>query len=154
MARTIDGNERVGIALEMHARGYNCAQAVACSLADLAGYDEDTCFRMMEAFGGGMGGHTETCGAISGAAAAVGFASSNGAAGPVSKQATYEAVRLIPARFREKVGSTVCSRIKGENGQGNVCEEPLRTCDGCIEDAVIIACDLLEERKTAEPRTR
>ncbi len=146
MDRTVDTEHRVAIALDMHARGYNCAQAVACSLAEPAGYDEDACFRMMEAFGGGMGSHTETCGAISGAVAAVGYGMSSGIAGPISKQGTYAAVSQIPIRFRRKVGSTVCREIRQEDENGIASDSPLRSCDGCIEDAVRMACELLARR--------
>ena len=48
-------------------QGFNCAQAVACTLAPAIGLDVDQTFRLMEGFGGGMGGYTETCGAVSGA---------------------------------------------------------------------------------------
>ena len=57
-------------ALELHGMKYNCAQAVACTLAPLIGADEELCFRAAEGLGGGMGGLTETCGAVSGAAMA------------------------------------------------------------------------------------
>ena len=48
-------------------QGFNCAQAVACTLAPAIGLDVDQTFRLMEGFGGGMGGYTETCGAVSSA---------------------------------------------------------------------------------------
>ncbi len=52
-------------ALELHGMKYNYAQAVACTLAPLIGADEELCFRAAEGLGGGMGGLTETCGAVS-----------------------------------------------------------------------------------------
>ena len=36
--------------------GYNCAQAILCAYADLYGLDEQTAYRIAEAFGTGMGG--------------------------------------------------------------------------------------------------
>ena len=42
-------------ALELHSMKYNCAQAVACTLAPLIGADEELCFRAAEGLGGGMG---------------------------------------------------------------------------------------------------
>ena len=75
-------------ALELHGMKYNCAQAVACTLAPLIGADEELCFRAAEGLGGGMGGLTETCGAVSGAAMAIGLANSNGQDDRTSKQAT------------------------------------------------------------------
>lgn len=126
-------------ALDLHGRNFNCAQAVACTLASLVGADEDDCFRAAEALGGGMGGHTETCGAISGGAIALGFANSNGMADPTSKAATYRLVGKLVADFRAMNGSTICSELKGE-GTG----QPLRSCDACITDALDLTVRILE----------
>lgn len=128
-------------ALALHAKNYNCAQCVACTLAPLVGADADDAFRMMEGFGAGMGGLTETCGAISGAVAALGMASSNGSADPTSKAATYRLVRRCVKEFREKNGATLCADLKGVETK-----TPLRSCDGCIEDAVRIGFGILSER--------
>ena len=38
-----------------HKKGYNCAQAVACTYCDLVGMDEETMFKATEALGGGLG---------------------------------------------------------------------------------------------------
>ena len=70
--------KRVEKAMELHKKGYNCAQAVACSFCDVVQMDEDTLFRVTEAFGGGMGGMKGTCGAISGACAVAGLLRSEG----------------------------------------------------------------------------
>lgn len=125
-------------ALELHAMNYNCAQAVACTLAPLIGADEDLCFRAAEGLGGGMGGLTETCGAVSGAAMAVGLANSNGQDDRTSKQATYRIVRKLVSDFREQNGSTLCPELKGIKTK-----QPLRSCDGCIVDALQPAADAL-----------
>ena len=72
-------------------RGYNCAQAVACALAPEIGADTEACYVLSEGFGGGMGGHTETCGAISGGVMALGQVSSGGTAlSGTTKKRTYE----------------------------------------------------------------
>ena len=117
-------------ALELHSMKYNCAQAVACTLAPLIGADEELCFRAAEGLGGGMGGLTETCGAVSGAAMAIGLANSNGQDDRTSKQATYRIVRKLVSDFREQNGSTLCPELKGIKTK-----QPLRSCDGCIVDA-------------------
>ena len=76
-------------ALELHGMKYNCAQAVACTLAPLIGADEELCFRAAEGLGGGMGGLTETCGAVSGAAMAKAIG--------VSRNAVWKAVKALRA---------------------------------------------------------
>ena len=48
---------------ELHNKGYNCAQAVACVFADELGMKESEVFRLMEGFGFGMG-TMGTCGAV------------------------------------------------------------------------------------------
>ena len=91
--------KRIARAHELHESGFNCAQAVACTCADLVGLDQATAFRMTEGLGGGMGGFTETCGAISGGCAIIGYATSDGPHNPKTKGATYKKVRQLVARF-------------------------------------------------------
>ena len=70
--------ERIQRALENHQKGYNCSQSVACAFCDLVGVDEDMMFRMMEAYGLGMGNMEGTCGALSGALSVLGMKNSTG----------------------------------------------------------------------------
>ena len=51
-------------AITFHDKGYNCAQAVACSFCKEFGVDEEEMFRIAEGFGLGMG-MMEVCGALS-----------------------------------------------------------------------------------------
>ena len=46
---------KVEKALELHDKGYNCAQAVACSFCEEFGVDQETMFKISEGFGFGMG---------------------------------------------------------------------------------------------------
>ena len=136
----LDRDTLVAQARELHAKGYNCAQCVACVVAPLIGADSDLAFRASEGFGGGMGCATETCGAVSGGVVAFGLANSAGEDAPTRKAATYRMSRELVGRFRGQVGSTVCREIKS-------CPEgrPLRSCDGCIVDALLITLDVLLE---------
>lgn len=129
---------RVEQALAYHKKGYNCSQAVACAFCDKMGLEEETVFKMMEGFGFGVGDSYGTCGAVTGMAAVMGMILSSGNLdAPDSKQGTYAKVRELNAKFRNKNSSTICWDLKGMES-GSV----LRSCDGCIEDAVTI---LLEE---------
>ena len=38
--------ERQQRAQELHGKGYNCAQSVACAYCDLVGLDEQTAYKM------------------------------------------------------------------------------------------------------------
>ena len=123
---------------ELHSKGYNCAQAVACAYCDLVGVSEDEIFRMTEGYGLGMGCMEWVCGAVSGAAALAGMKNSLGCENPISKKATYQLSGEILKRFREKNGSVICRELKGvDTGKA------LRSCSGCIRDAAELAEEIL-----------
>lgn len=88
-----------------------------------------------------MGGMTETCGAISGAVAIMGFVMSDGMENPKTKGQTYKLSREIAKRFKTKNTTTVCGTLKGIGSDNG----PLRSCPGCIDDAIEIACDVLKQ---------
>lgn len=136
---TLDRDALKARAAGYHKQGYNCAQAVVCALADPLGIDADAAFRLAEGFGAGMGGMSETCGAISGAVMAAGQATSGGMDEPVTKGRTYGLARRIAQGFRDKNGSTVCRELKGVGSD----KGPLRSCPGCIDDAIDLAVDVL-----------
>lgn len=128
-------------AAEYHQRGFNCAQAVACTLAPAIDADVDQVFRLMEGFGGGMGGFSQTCGAISGGVMAAGWVKSTGPDNPTSKRHTYKLAREICARFKAANGTTNCAVLKGIGSDAG----PIRSCPGCIDDAIAIAVEVLQE---------
>lgn len=130
---------RVEETITRHDKGYNCAQAVACTYCDLVGADEETMFRMTEALGLGMGGMQGTCGAVSGACVLAGMKRSTGNLDtPNSKAESYKLSREITQKFLEKNGSLTCKDLKGvETGK------VLRSCPDCIRDAAAIAEQVL-----------
>ena len=129
--------KRAEEAVKKHSEGYNCAQSVACTFADLMGMDEKDAFKMSEGFGFGMGA-CETCGAVSGMLMVASVISSDGnLEAPAAKQKTYKIMRELQEAFREKNSSTYCRDLLGGKGKPK-----LRSCPGCVEDAAA----LLEER--------
>lgn len=129
---------RVEEAVKRHDKGYNCCQAVACALAKELGYDEQMIFQAGEGFGAGMGGMQCTCGALSGAVMAAGMKNSKMNGEKLTKGSTYLLSKQMARKFQEKNGSVVCKELKGlETGK------VLRSCQGCIEDAVRIAEEVL-----------
>lgn len=126
-------------AAELHSMGYNCAQSVLCALAPELELDADVAFRLAEGFGAGMGGMSETCGAISGAIMVLGQVTSAGQEVRGSKGATYALSRELCGRFTEKNGSTICRELKGVG----VDHAPLRSCAGCIDDAIDLVLDII-----------
>ena len=86
-----------------------------------------------------MGNSNGTCGAVSGAVMTAGFKNSTANFdGPKSKADTYAICKKILDAFEKKNGSLVCKDLKGiETGV------VLRSCPGCIEDAVDIVQEVL-----------
>ena len=48
----------------LNTKGYNCAQTVSCTYADLTNIKQEDLYKLTEGFGGGMGQMKETCGAL------------------------------------------------------------------------------------------
>ena len=128
------------LAIALHDKNYNCAQSVACALADTIGADEELVFQACEGFGLGMGCTQGTCGAVSGAVMLAGLKNSDGLLrNPQTKASTYKLSALIVDKFEKKNGSLICKELKGTE-TGKV----LRPCPDCIMDAVEIAEEVLD----------
>lgn len=136
---------RIEETIVRHNKGYNCAQAVACTYCDLVGIDEETMFRMTEGLGLGMGGMQGTCGAVTGACILAGMKNSTGnLEQPDSKASTYKLSRELVRQFEEKNQSSICKELKGvETGV------MLRSCQDCIKDAAKLVEEILFEKTEA-----
>ncbi|MDO4438607.1 MAG: C-GCAxxG-C-C family protein [Eubacteriales bacterium] len=137
----MDKQDRIKHAHSLHMdRRYNCAQAVACTFADILNMDEKDIFRAAEAFGLGMG-VMGTCGAVSGMAIVIGLLESDGNIdNPATKRNCYKLMSACHERFREKNSTVICRELKGID-TGKV----IRSCNDCIGDAVEILCDILNQ---------
>ena len=140
---SLDREALKAAAADYHAQGFNCAQSVICAMAPKLGLDDHTAFALAEGFGAGMGGMTETCGAIAGGIMALGQVRSSGFDAPGSKGATYRMARAYCDAFRDKNGSTICRELKGVGTDTGA----LRSCAGCIDDAI----DIHDFRMVAGP---
>lgn len=135
---------RIEETIKRHDKGYNCAQAVACTYCDLVGMDEATMFKMTEALGLGMGCMNGTCGAVSGACVLAGMKRSSGnLEHPDSKAQSYQLSREIVTSFEAKNHSSICKELKGVE-TGTV----LRPCADCIKDAASIVEHILFDSET------
>ncbi|MCQ2957634.1 MAG: C-GCAxxG-C-C family protein [Candidatus Gastranaerophilales bacterium] len=134
-------NDRIKKAAEFHKQGMNCAQAVACAYCDVFGVDEKTVFRLAEGFGAGMGIQS-VCGALTGLFMLIGLKNSSGSTENLTKATTYKLTKEAAEKFKNKNGSIICAELKGLNGK-----PLLRTCDGCIEDACLLAEEFLALEK-------
>lgn len=136
---------RIEKALERRQKGYNCSQAVLCTYADRAGMDEETAYRVAEAFGTGMGGMQETCGAVTAMFLLAGMLAGSAPGDRGKRAETYKTVRMLSKAFQDMNGSTVCRELKGWDGK-----PVLRSCNGCIEDACHLIEKLLLEKENTE----
>lgn len=128
--------ERQQRAQELHGKGYNCAQSVACAYCDLVGLDEQTAYKMAEGFGLGMG-VMDMCGALSARSCSPASRVRPASKRPARpRRQTYQQTREMANAFKEKNGTYLCCELKGV-ADGNV----RRSCPGCIEDA----CALVEK---------
>ena len=118
-------------AINLHKHGFNCAQSVVCSFCNVMGADPVEAFRMSEALGFGMG-TMGTCGAVSAMAIVAGLKISDGNLDhPGTKKESYQMMQTLIKEFADKNGSIICRELKDvDTGK------PLRSCDGCITDAV------------------
>ena len=129
-------------AARKHQSGYNCCQAVACTFSEALGLDENVVFRMAEGFGAGMGSMQGTCGAVTGAIMLAGLKNSQGIDNVGTKGVTYQLSKEIVEEFESKNGSSICKELKGLETK-----QMLRSCSGCIEDAVYLAQKIVFENK-------
>lgn len=123
---------RVQEAVKRKIEGYNCAQAVLCTYADVAGMDEQTAYKVSEAFGTGMGGMQHTCGAASAAFMLVGLVNSDGVLG--SKQTrsdTYAMVRTMAKEFEETNAHLMCHDIILDVDDTGKRKHPCVDCVAC-----------------------
>lgn len=128
--------DRIQKSLENHSKGYNCAQAVLCAFSDITDFSEDALFKISEGFGFGMG-IQGVCGAVSAMTFLAGIKTSagTGCLPTTNKKDSYALSREMITAFEAKNKSIICAKIKGDN---------LRSCDGCIEDAVKIIEEVIK----------
>ena len=139
-------------AVELFHTGYNCAQSVFCAFCEDFGMDFETGLKLSSSFGGGMGRLREVCGAVSAmfmiAGLKYGYSEPNN---DVIKQAHYERIQSLAAKFEEKHKTIICREILGlPKGKDTPVpskrtDEYYRTrpCEKCIADAAQIIADFI-----------
>ena len=99
-------------ALKFYAEGFNCAQSVIASFADILQVDEQTAIRIASGFGGGMGRMQDTCGAITGAFMVIGYLRGKHKDGDnESAENTNQLIQEFSKKFSEKHGSIKCKSL-------------------------------------------
>lgn len=116
-------DDKLKTAAKSYGKGYTCSQAVFCAYAGDMGIDEITACRMMEGFGGGMGGLQEVCGALAAASAIIGYYSCDGTPQSGEKRRlTYQKVQQAAELFRREYGGITCREVlHGESPKAFQC---------------------------------
>jgi len=107
----------------------NCCQAVLLAFAEETDFDEATLRALGAAFGGGMGGHQATCGALCGAQMVLGLKAFRG-------ERITPTAKLLMEEFERRVGAARCEDIRGDR-------TGVPTCS--CENAVRYAAEIAEE---------
>lgn len=105
---------RVEEAVETFESGYNCAQAVFATYADIFGLDKETALKLASPMGGGVGRMREICGTVSGMAMLAGLKDGNtNPDDEKAKEKIYELVREMSDIFRTENGTIICRELLG-----------------------------------------
>ena len=131
--------------------GFSCSQAVFSTYAVDMGVNRETALKVSQAFGGGMGGMGETCGAVTGAFMVIGLKYGRTRADDdEAKIKTYKLVKEFTEKFKARNGTIICRELLGcdigtPEGQRIAKEEELfsTVCPGFVQDAVEILEEIL-----------
>jgi len=113
-------------AVQLHAQGWNCAQAVLASCSEDFGISQEQAYHLAAFFGGGMR-CGEVCGACTGALMALGLAygDENNRQNPKSRE-------FLQA-FKEEYGSILCRDIL-EKHEKKLCPALIKFAANYLED--------------------
>ena len=95
--------------LSCFSEGFNCAQSVLSVYSTQFGLDRESALKVAGAFGGGIAGRGETCGAVTGSLMVIGLARASVREGdPDAKERTRSMARQFLEQFESTHGSCKC----------------------------------------------
>lgn len=101
-------------ALSYFGMGFNCCQSVLRAYARNSGLSDEAALKLAWAFGRGIAGSGETCGAVTGGLMVIGLKHGNADAPDLkSKERSRELGRRFMERFAALCGSTTCRDLLG-----------------------------------------
>lgn len=142
---------RADRAEELFREGYNCSQTVFATFADVLGLTVEEAALQSSAFGGGIGGLREVCGAVCGMAMVVGYL--RGYSDPKEyegKKAMYHLIQEMSQEFEKEMGSIICRDLLGIKKGESLPEPSVRTEEyyqqrPCVK-ACRVAAKIVEDR--------
>jgi C_GCAxxG_C_C family probable redox protein len=107
-------SEKIEAAEACFREGFTCSQAVLSVWGGQFGLDRQKALRLASAFGGGMAGLGEVCGAVTGGLMVIGLThGQTEARDKETKAKNYALVRDFTSRFRARHGSLLCRELIG-----------------------------------------
>lgn len=107
--KDFDLEEKIQTAIQHFESGYNCAQSVFLTYADVIELDRETAQKMSVSFGGGMGRMREVCGTVSAMAMLVGFKYPvTDTTDQEARTRNYAMVQQVAGIFKQKYGTIIC----------------------------------------------
>ena len=144
-------SNKIEAAVGCFREGFNCSQAILSTYGSELGLERETALKAAAAFGGGMGGLGEVCGAVTGAMIVIGLR--YGYTMPKDKETKekiYARVREFAGRFRARNSSILCRELLGcdlttDEGKAMARQKHLFTerCPGFVREAAEILEDVL-----------
>ena len=124
-------------AIDLFKTGCSCSQAVSYAFADKLGEDAEQLKEDVFQYRVGKAGH---CGAMLGAMSVANYMRGiKDRENPAREdERSADVTAYIAEEFRSMIGETLCREIKGQK---------LRSCAGCVKDAVSILEKMFEEGK-------
>jgi len=131
-------NNRPELAQNAYLSNATCAQAVFSVYAKYLGIDQETGNRMMEAFGGGIAGRQEACGAFVAAVAVLSYLGSNGRFEyGETRNKNFANVREMATKMAEKYGGVKCIDVlKGAKPQAGHCGDTVYNVAAMLEESL------------------
>lgn len=101
-------------ALSCFSKGFNCCQSVLSAYSRDFGLNDETAMKVAGAFGGGIAGTGETCGAVTGGLMVIGLKyGMTDPQYPQAKEKTREQALRFMEEFAASCGSTKCRDLLG-----------------------------------------
>ena len=134
---------------------YNCAQSVAMAAVDALGTDPMPFAKMLNGFGAGVAGSRNVCGALTGAIAVLGAATSKGC-GRTRDVEGYNVANALSAKlyaqFCDRFQTPLCCELTGVRAGDGAAQAKFlaggghaRVCEVCVREACEMALRLIDE---------
>jgi C_GCAxxG_C_C family probable redox protein len=149
----VQSMNRIERAVSCFNQGFSCSQAVLSTFGPELGLSRELALKVAGAFGGGMAGMGDTCGAVTGALMVIGLRyGRTRVEDEAAKKRSYSLAREFADRFKSRNGSTVCRDLLGcdistPEGKEIAEQRELHTthCPKFVQDATEIIEQILEE---------